>query len=240
MDKEAIRLKGTGDGVKIYLAEEVPFEEIIKALRIKLEEFRKFFGTGHCSIYILGRHLEKSEVLRLESTISSMLPESGIHYGDKEIYKYHRKTEEIKETEEEIAAREAEAKAILETNEARNELKEIKDVVTTNFKSNRARFYEGVVRSGRCVESDGHLVLMGSVEEGGIVTAPGNIVILGALRGGAEAGCMGNENAYVVALDFNAEYVKIANSVSESAHIGGLKKAILLKNTIFYDEYLVN
>ena len=208
--EELVKLKGVGDGVKINLSDDADFAEIIEHLRRKIDEFRRFFGSGHCNIYFTGRKLNKSDILRLESVISSMLPESSIHYGERRTVK--------KELEPEIT----------EKDETISELLEIRDVVTTNFKSNRARLYEGTVRSGRNVESDGHLILMGNVEKGAKLTAAGNIIVMGALLGSAEAGCMGNRSAYVTAVDFNPELIDIAGvRLWEYEYKSGIKKAIL-------------
>lgn len=221
--KELVKLKGVGDGVKIDLSSDADFGEIIEQLRHKIEGFRRFFGNGHCNIYFTGRKLEKSDMLRLEAVVSSMLPESNINYGEKRIV---REKIEPERTEEDEAAA---------------ELLGIRDVVTTNFKSNRARLYEGTVRSGRNVESDGHLILMGNVEKGGKLTAVGNIIVMGALSGKAEAGCMGNSGAYVTAVDFNPELLEIAGvKLSEYEYESGIKKAILEDEKISVYEYLIN
>lgn len=221
--EELVKLKGVGDGVKINLSDDADFAEIIEHLRRKIDEFRRFFGSGHCNIYFTGKKLNKSDILRLESVISSMLPESSIHYGERRTVK--------KELEPEIT----------EKDETISELLEIRDVVTTNFKSNRARLYEGTVRSGRNVESDGHLILMGNVEKGAKLTAAGNIIVMGALLGSAEAGCMGNRSAYVTAVDFNPELIDIAGvRLWEYEYKSGIKKAILEDEKISVYEYLIN
>lgn len=218
---EIIKLKGTGDGVKIYLDETADFSEIIIMLKNKLEEFRRFFGNGHCNIYFLGRKLDKSDTLRLESVVTAMLPESTINYGER-----RKITENNDIVTPQIAVK--------------SEMEQIKDVVTTNFKSNRARFYEGTARNGRRIESDGHLVLLGDVEESAKVVAVGNIVILGKLYGNAEAGCMGNKDAYVIASDFKPQSLKIGGVGGHVTYLGeGFCKAVLTDNQIYVYEYLV-
>lgn len=220
---ELVKLKGVGDGVKINLADNADFSEITEHLRKKIDEFRRFFGSGHCNIYFTGRKLEKSDMLRLESVVSSMLPESNIHYGERRLVKEKAELE------------------IMEEDETKAELLEIRDVVTTNFKSNRARLYEGTVRSGRSVESDGHLILMGNVERGAKLVAVGNIIVMGALLGCAEAGCMGNRGAYVAAVEFNPEAVNIAGvKLYDYEYESGIKKAVVEGEKISVYEYLIN
>ena len=44
MEKELIKLKGTADGVKIYLDSECEFAKLMNSLYEKIRQFRKFFG----------------------------------------------------------------------------------------------------------------------------------------------------------------------------------------------------
>lgn len=224
MEKEIIKLKGAGDGVKIYLDGTADISEIIGVLKQKLEEFRRFFGNGHCNIYFLGRVLEKSDILRLESLVMSMLPESTVNFGEK---KKSLETSDVSELHDNIKHVEM------------SEMENIRDVVTSNFKSNRARFFEGVVRKGRTIESDGHLVLMGDVEHGAKVVAMGNVVVIGKLYGAVEAGCMGSREAYIVASDLNPQSIKIGGVRGYVTYEGeGLRKAVLTENQIFIYDFL--
>lgn len=237
MEKELIKLKGTIDGVKIYLDEKGGISDIITSLYEKLRQFRKFFGDGHCNIYFVGRELEASDKMRLEAVVTAMLPESSVNYGERKKIRGEQYIEKTIELPKEL--KEEESK-----NQEDGEIEEIKEVVTTNFKSSRARFYEGVVRNGKTVESDGHLVLVGNVEEGGKIAAVGNIVVMGTVRGSVEAGCMGNDNAYIIALDFEPSDVRISKN-HRTFEMGELdtenksKKAYLINNQIFVEDFLV-
>lgn len=230
---ELVRLKGTGDGVKIYLSPTEDISLIIRALHDKLGEFRRFFGNGHCNIYIIGRELSPSDKMRLEAIITAMLPESTVNYGDRKLFRTLKKEPEKKEEKEDIAE---EATATEETDAPTIPVEQIKEVVTDNFKSSRARFFDGVVRKGRIVESDGHMVLMGNVEEGGKLIAVGNIVVMGGIYGEVEAGCMGNSSAYIAALDLSPSKISIAGRSLEpetqQKDITEPKKAYLINNEI--------
>ena len=234
MEKEIIKLKGAGDGVKIYLDASSPISDITNSLYDKLRQFRKFFGDGHCNIYFAGRELTGSDKMRLEAIVKAMLPESTINYGER------RRTDKDDFTE-----RTLELPKDLKDAEKSNDdspFREIREVVTTNFKSSRARFYEGVVR-GRTVESDGHLVLVGDVAEDGKVAAVGNVIVLGRLRGQVEAGCMGNKGAYVIALDMSPSDIRISGTHSyydKNDFRGGMKKAYLRDDRIVTENFTLN
>lgn len=243
MEKELIKFKGTIDGVKIYLDAEGEFFEIFTSLYEKLRQFRKFFGDGHCNIYFVGRELSVSDKMRLESIVTAMLPESSIIYGDRKVV---RSEEDLEKTIELSAEPKEEVESEEEKKSEEEEpFKSVKDVSTANFKSSRARYYEGLVRSGKTVESDGHLVLMGDVEEGGKLIAVGNVIVIGSLKGSVEAGTMGNDNAYVMALDFEPTDVRIAKTYKTFEKDGydlenKSKKAYLIDNQISVEDFLVN
>lgn len=247
LEKELIKLKGSIDGVKIYLDAGGEISDIISSLYERLRQFRKFFGDGHCNIYFVGRELSASDKMRLEAVVSAMLPEGTVNYGDRKNPRGKKNIEQTLKLPDDIEKK-APPK---EEDSGESSLKEIKDVVTTNFKSSRARFYEGTVRGGKTVESDGHLVLVGNVEEGGKVAAVGNIVVIGSVRGSVEAGCMGNDSAYIVALDFEPADVRIAkihrvfdknefeNNREELSRNNLPKKAYLINNQISIEDFLV-
>lgn len=228
MDKEIVRLKGAGDGVKIYLSPNDEISAVTRALHDKLGEFRHFFGTGHCNIYFLGREFSKSDMTRLSAVAKTMLPESVIYYGERK----REKTEQI-----EPVKQEDDIKPTIPVDE-------IREAAARNFKSSRARFYEGVVKSGRVLESDGHLILVGDVMAGGKLAAIGNIIVVGRLEGEAEAGCMGNNGAYVLVGSLEGGKIRIAgcsrvSDVSSPPKNGNLTKAYLINNEIFFDEFLL-
>lgn len=241
MERELIKLKGTIDGVKIYLDSEGRISDIITSLYEKLRQFRKFFGDGHCNIYFVGRELEASDKMRLEAVVSAMLPEGSVNYGE------HRRISSESEIEKTLELTDEaieQAKAEEERHKAEEEepFREIKEVVTTNFKSSRARFYEGVVCAGKTVEADGHLILVGDVEKGGKLAAVGNVIVAGSLKGSVEAGCMGNDSAYVIALDFAPEEIRIAKyyrkfDESELNRRGVPQKAVTFDERIFTEDF---
>jgi septum site-determining protein MinC len=72
----------------------------------------------------------------------------------------------------------------------------------------------GRVRSGQGVQAKKHLIIMGDVNPGCQLTAGGDIIVLGSLRGSAAAGQPDNEEAIILALDFQPTQIKIADFVA--------------------------
>lgn len=227
--EEAIKLKGTGDGVKIYLSPEYDMADIIHALHDKLDEYRKFFADGKCSVYFIAENLTESDKLRLESVVKTMLPNVSVNFGEKKLFHKIEKLFEKSSTEE---VKEEPPKPYVPTME---------EVIATNFKHNRARFFEGVVKPGKRIESDSHMILVGDVMEGGEICAAGNVVVFGRLMGNVIAGAGGSHDAYILALDFMPKNIAIAEVFREDTEYdGGMKKAKLINNEIFIEEFLLN
>ena len=76
-------------------------------------------------------------------------------------------------------------------------------------------FHRGSLRSGKRIEVEGSLVILGDVNSGAEVIASENIVVLGTLRGLAHAGAKGNEKAIISAGKVDTVQIRIANIVKE-------------------------
>lgn len=72
-------------------------------------------------------------------------------------------------------------------------------------------FHKGDLHRGDNLDSEVSLVIIGDVNHGARVTAKGNIIILGELKGSVYAGCGGNADAVVVALDMAPMQIRIGN-----------------------------
>ena len=83
------------------------------------------------------------------------------------------------------------------------------------IKLSETKFHRGSIRSGKKLEAEGSIVILGDVNAGAEIMATDNIVVLGSLRGLAHAGAKGNKEAIVAAGAFEAVQVRIANIVKE-------------------------
>ncbi len=77
------------------------------------------------------------------------------------------------------------------------------------------KFHKGSLRSGKKMEIEGSIVIIGDVNSGAEVMATDNIVVLGTLRGLAHAGAKGNKEAIIAAGELDAVQLRIANIVKE-------------------------
>lgn len=94
-------------------------------------------------------------------------------------------------------------------------LASIKKTFEREIAVSETKFHKGSLRSGKKMEVEGSLVILGDVNSGAEVVASDNIVVLGALRGLAHAGAKGNKQAIIAAGLFDAVQLRIANIVKE-------------------------
>lgn len=91
----------------------------------------------------------------------------------------------------------------------------------------------GPLRAGEHLQVDGSVLLLGDVNPGARITAGGHVLVWGRLRGIAHAGCQGDRQARIVALQLRPVQLRIADVVargpaaipppglSEEAHLQG-------------------
>lgn len=94
-------------------------------------------------------------------------------------------------------------------------LSSIKKTFNQTVNVSETKFHRGALRSGKKIEVEGSVVILGDVNSGAEVMATDNIVILGTLRGLAHAGAKGNKEAIISAGKLEAVQLRIANIVKE-------------------------
>ena len=95
-------------------------------------------------------------------------------------------------------------------------LHEIKRAFSEEIESSETKFFKGSLRSGKKVEYEGSIVVLGDVNSGAEVIAGENIVIVGTLRGMAHAVAKGNRKAMISAVSIEAPQIRIADIIKES------------------------
>jgi len=82
--------------------------------------------------------------------------------------------------------------------------------------SPNALYIPGTIRSGQRIVHDGPIVVVGDVNPGAEVLSESDIVVFGTLRGLAHAGCMGDENARILAVNLRPPQLRIAGKIARS------------------------
>lgn len=91
----------------------------------------------------------------------------------------------------------------------------IRKVFEREIEISETKFYEGNLRSGKKVEFEGSIVILGDLNDGAEVIAGENIVVLGTLRGLAHAGAKGNKKAIIATNKIDAPQLRIANIIKQ-------------------------
>ena len=185
-----IEFKGTKKGIIIQLDEGVTFAEIIDALNEKLKTSKNFF-KGAKVIGTEGRTLVTKEESVLAEIFSK---EFGMLVTSMKPY--------LPPKREEPKPEPTVAKAF------------------DGLEEGLTKFVRGTLRSGRSIEFEGNVVVLGDINPGAEVIAHGNIAVFGSLRGVAHAGAGGNENAWVVAQRLQPTQLRIGSLITRSPDDG--------------------
>ncbi len=213
MKEELVSFKGVGDGVRICLDRSAPMYSLLDELERKISDSKSFFGDGNCVIRFSGRTLAGSEKPRLEALVKRLLPLGRIVFDEPAkravpsndwILEYKRNAGGLESTVHP-------AEPVMEHKEQAAGNPGHEEFLSV-FRSDRARFYQGFLHDGAELHSDGHLVLLGTVEEGAAVSAVGNILVFGGMYGSAHAGCNGHNGSYIMAMDMHPQRLAIAGA----------------------------
>lgn len=254
----AIALKGCRDGVRIIVSPDADIREVLDSLHEKIREYKSFF-KGSCDIIITGREFSSSDKLRINSILSTILPECAIKYENvwqDEEKKHKTQEQHIPDIDifEEIGEKtQGIQKAILKFFGAKD-LEEEEVLEEENYqpkekievrgkKSDNSYIFKGDVKSNNRLRAAGDLIIVGDIEADAEVIAIGNIYVFGRAEGKLWAGCNGDDTATIIAYELKPEemrisdvYLRLPNRIGRGAKRP--EKAHLLKNTIYIDEYL--
>lgn len=232
MNDELINFKGMADGVRIHLNNTAPMFEILDALEEKINSHKVFFGDGNCRICFDGRVLTGGEKERLSRQVEMLLPlariefeapkkrvqpanEWIVEYKERHGMQKEDKVSQTPETPEEEEEKKPEGSTMADEVMKHIQGEPLEEEFLSVFRSNRARLYHGFVHEGMTMSSDGHLILLGSVDKGGSLVAAGNIIVIGGLYGSAHAGCNGHNGSYIIAMDMLPQRLAIADASEE-------------------------
>lgn len=189
-DENSVILKGVPNGILIMLNKDTPFDTLKSILKKKISLNKNFFEDANTSINFKGRELDDEQELELLNIISE---ESGL---------------EISFVGEQVSL----SNNLKSNNQETLTQKSSPPFLTT--KSNITYYHKGSLRSGQTIEFAGSVVIIGDVKPGAKVLAEGNVIILGKLKGSVHAGCKGDENCFVSALEVSPSQLIIKSVIA--------------------------
>lgn len=205
MNDNNVVFKGTKDGIVIMLDDKIPFEELEKNFKAKVEDAKDFFKNAKTAITFKGRALSESDETKLISIINTSC-ELNISYVNDNASDNPLLTPQFTEKSAEVVED--------EIDENEGNLDKLLNKALHTAKKNLTTFHKGAVRSGQAIRFPGSVVVIGDVNPGGEVIAQGNIIILGVLKGLAHAGCNGAEECFVAALNMMPTQLRISEFIA--------------------------
>ena len=176
---QSVTIKSNKYGINLVLDPEIGFDELLKDVVETFNASSTFFKNAKLALSFEGRKLSDEEEQQILSAIES------------------NTSIEILCIVENGTRQEAVMKEQVEA---------FYDAVQQQYENAAAgngpeQFYRGTLRSGQVISSESSVTIIGDVNPGAKIISQGNIVILGALKGNAQAGCMGDRNCFIFALD---------------------------------------
>ncbi len=193
----SVVIKGMKSGITLILDEELDFEELKAQIAEKFASSREFLGRSDIAISFEGRELDIDQIKEILDIIDINSDLNIIYVIDNNL-----EDNEVFDKEIEAIVRKQEEKA---------------GFIRVETAARFGEFYKGSLRSGQSITSDNGVIIVGDVNAGATVIAKGNIVILGSIFGTAHAGCDGNYNAFVAALDMRPTQIRIGDIIARSA-----------------------
>ncbi|MGP1611883.1 MAG: septum site-determining protein MinC [Catonella sp.] len=87
------------------------------------------------------------------------------------------------------------------------------DQIAVSKDMSLAKIHKGNFRSGKMMEFDTGVIIIGDINPGAKVSSKGSIIVLGSLKGEVAAGIDGNNDAFIIALDMNPIQLRIGASI---------------------------
>lgn len=202
MSQENVNIKGVGDGLLITLSPTEEWQAITLELASRIDEKSAFFAGARITVDTGARPVPKYEL----SSLKALLERRGLSLM-------------LVQSESRTTIQSAEA-LDLRTSYTSDEpvTHSDRDMVAIDPEENGTTgvLINRTVRSGRTVNSHGHVVILGDVNAGAKIVAVGDIIIWGKLRGVVHAGAEGDTSAVVCALDMTPMQLRIAGFIAVS------------------------
>lgn len=190
--KNSVVFKGRKDGILVMLSPELEFGELKTLLEEKSAEAAKFFSDETTAIFFTGRELNEREEVELVGIIHKAT-ELSISFVSSSGSRVEKKSDAPPKTR------------------ARSTVSHAKELLADE---NVTLYHRGSLRSGQSLSYKGSIVLYGDLNPGAEIIAEGNVVVLGHAKGLVHAGCSGNAECFVFALNMQPTQLRISDIIS--------------------------
>lgn len=234
LGRKKVDFKGTKNGIVLYYEKDLAFEELCDLIDKKLAKAKDFFKGAHM-IGVDGPPLQPQQEERLTALIErrsgmkvlTLEPIEKEPQRDTAVAHLKMSAEEVNfndaERREEVPVAKEEPgikETVTREPEAREAHLDTLPLIGDMALGDKTVFHKGTLRSGKRIESKGHLIIIGDVNPGAEITAEGNIVVLGTLRGFAFAGSAGDDTRMIIALKLMPTQLRIGSKITRSPDDG--------------------
>ena len=206
----SMAIKGTREGITVSVGD-ASLDDLLADLNLELEAKAAFLRGSKVTLEAASRELRAEEIRRM----GEVLTEHGLHL-EAVLTEDESTAEAAQELDLRVAAPlsarqpgaapSAAMAAFADSGQQRSPLEGSRGILVRH-----------VVRSGKVVRHQGHIVVIGDVNPGGEVVAGGDILVWGSLRGTAHAGAFGDSTAVIAALEMQPLQLRIAQMVGRPA-----------------------
>ena len=204
---QQIGIKGIREGLLVSVPERGSFAELLTLLKAELAQKQTFLQGSQVALQVGYRPLAKDELRDLQILFEQTQLELWAVLAE--------------EREARAAARELGLATRLsgsQTDLDGNMLTAVPQVEATVIVEppQGGLILKETIRSGRSINHEGHIVIIGDVNPGAEIVAGGDVIVWGRLRGMVHAGALGNETAVICALELNPTQLRIADQIAIS------------------------
>ncbi|MCB0005130.1 MAG: septum site-determining protein MinC [Anaerolineales bacterium] len=205
-----LQIKGVRDGLLVSVKHLAP-DELAIELPQALAERGDFLRGSRLALDVGNRRLNKAQMLATQRALAEL---------DIELWAILTTDGLTRETARQagLATRLPGTATDLEGNllpELTLAAEDQAQTIPQDFPSNGLILTE-TLRSGRSIQHEGHVVVIGDVNKGAEIIATGNVLVWGRLLGLVHAGVAGDESATVCALGLAPTQLRIADKITIS------------------------
>lgn len=209
----SLNVKGIREGLLLTIPPEGPFTLVCDQLRQELGQKGNFFQGSRIALQVGPRPLAKADILQLQRLFIEHSLELWALLSDDAATRAVAR-------ELNLAIRLAGSNTDLDGNWLPQQPLNGKTAVVQPIPP-QVLLLKETLRSGRSINHDGDVVIMGDVNAGAEVIAGGNVLVWGRLRGLVHAGALGDDTAVICALDLNPTQLRIADQIAIAPHEPG-------------------
>ncbi len=203
-----IRVKGIREGILLGLNNHsAPFAELLQRLQEELAEKRTFLKGSRIVLDVGDHLLQRTQLAQIQTLLSE---------NEMELWTVLAEPAATREAARALglATRLAGSNTDLDGNDLAIGSAAQAGLEAEASSGANALLVLETIRSGRSVQHEGHVTILGDVNPGAQIIARGHVVVWGRLRGMVHAGASGDASAVICALQLTPTQLRIANHIA--------------------------